>query len=284
VLIGQRANSQRFDQAIADGFAPFDLPEAARQSDLIILALPDERMPAIFESQIRPVLRSGQAVGFLHGFVIHYELLRPPQDVDVILVAPKGQGDGVRSAFVAGGGVMALVAVHQDATRRAREMAGAWAAGIGAARAAIFETTFRDETETDLFGEQAVLCGGVSELVRAGFDTLVEAGYPPELAYIECCHELKLIVDLVHRGGLSFMYERISSAARLGGLTRGPRVINAAAQNAMREILAEIRSGRFARELAADSAVQNASAHALTARLNATLLEQVGGQIRGSAS
>jgi ketol-acid reductoisomerase len=189
----------------------------------------------------------------MHGFAIHYEQIVPPADVDVVLVAPKAQGRGVRDEYVAGRGVLALIAVHQDASGNARDIALAWAAGIGANRAGLLETTFRDETETDLFGEQAVLCGGLTALIKAGFETLVAAGYPPELAYFECCHEIKLLADLIHAGGIDYMRERISSTARFGDLTRGPRVVGDETRREMRALLAEIQSGQFAREFQTDS-------------------------------
>ncbi len=280
VVVAQRSPSPRHQAAVEDGFSPITIEEATSTADLLIFGLPDEVAPAVYEAQIRPGLRPGQALGFMHGFCVHYRQIVPPPEVDVVLVGPKGQGRAVRSEFVAGRGVAALVAVHQDATGRAMDRALGWAAGIGCDRAAIFETTFRDETETDLFGEQAVLCGGVSALVKAAFETLVEAGYPPELAYFECCHELKLIVDLVYEGGLTYMRERISNTARFGDLTRGPRVIGAPARAALREILDEIRSGEFAREWIEESRAGRPKFNELTERDRSHPLEQIGGEIR----
>ena len=252
VVIGQRDGGARHAAALADGFQPVSLHAAARQADLVIFGLPDESIGEIARTELSGVLRSGQTLGFIHGFAIHYKLFEPPRDVDVVLVAPKAQGAGVRSLFVAGRGPMALVAVHQDATGRALQTALAWAGGIGAARAGILETTVKDETETDLFGEQAVLCGGLSALITAAFDTLVAAGYPRELAYFECCHEVKLLADLIHAGGITAMREKISSTARFGDLTRGPRIVDADVRTRLREILTEIQNGGFAAEFLRD--------------------------------
>ncbi len=281
VVVAQRPGGARYQEAQRAGFSPVSLDDAAQSCDLLIFALPDERVPELYEAHLRPHLRAGQTLGFIHGFAVHYQRITPPADVDVVMVAPKAQGRGVRSEFVAGRGVVSLVAVHQDATGRALSTALGWAAGIGSARAGILETTFRDETETDLFGEQAVLCGGLSALIRAGFDTLVEAGYPPELAYLECCHEIKLLADLVYESGIAGMRERISSTARFGDLTRGPRVIGPAARAAMRELLAEIRSGRFAQELRDDAARGYKRSGAIAAADREHLIETIGAELRG---
>ncbi len=248
VIVAQRPGGLHHAAAVESGFEPVDARTAARRADILIFGLPDEAAPAVYEEQIRPELRSGQTLGFIHGFNIQYGRIGPPRGVDVVLVAPKAQGHAVRSLFLAGGGAVALVATGQDASGRAMETALGWAAGLGCHRSGILPTTFRDETETDLFGEQAVLCGGLTALIKAGFETLVEAGYPPELAYFECCHEVKLIVDLIYEGGLTYMRERISNTARFGDLTRGPRVVDEASRAAMRAILAQIRTGQFARE------------------------------------
>lgn len=252
VVVAQRPGGPRHAAAKEAGLDPVGIADAVRAADVLVFGLPDERIPQIFAEQIAPHLRVGQTLGFLHGFVPAYELIAPPADVDVVLLAPKAQGRGVRREFLAGRGVFALLAVHHDATGRARQTALGWAVAIGSHRAAIFETTARDETETDLFGEQAVLCGGLTALIRAGFETLVEAGYPPELAYFECCHEIKLLADLVHEQGISGMRERISTTARFGDVTRGPRVVTDQVRSTLREILTEIRSGQFARELLED--------------------------------
>lgn len=279
VIVGQRPGP-RAERAQEAGFEVMPVSEAARRADLLIYGLPDDAAAAIHAEQVAPVLCPGQTLGFIHGFVIHYRRIVPPPDVDVVMVAPKAQGRGVRSEFVAGRGVLSLLAVHQDATGRALPTALAWAAGIGSVRAGILRTTFADETETDLFGEQAVLCGGLSALIHAGFDTLVEAGYPPELAYFECCHEIKLLADLINESGVSGMRERISSTARYGDLTRGPRIIDSHVRAEMRRVLDEIRSGAFARELAADFA---AGGQIVRERMEADrrrLIEQVGATLR----
>lgn len=280
VVVAQRPNSQRHASAVEDGFEPMSIAAAVRAGDLIVFALPDDAAPDIFDGEIRPTLRPGATLGFMHGFVIHYELITPPETVDVVLVAPKAQGRGVRDEFVAGRGVAALIAVHQDATGRARETALAWAAGIGANRAGIMETSFKDETETDLFGEQAVLCGGMTTLIKLGFETLVEAGYPPELAYFECCHEIKLLADLIHDGGVTYMRERISSTARFGDLTRGPRLAEGDLRDRMRSILADIRSRQFATEFIEDSRAGAPHARELSTRDAEHPIEQVGRTIR----
>ena len=254
VIVAQRKGSPHYNAAVANHFRPVEIAEAAPAADLLVYALPDDAMPAIHAEQIAPHLRPGQTLGFIHGYAIHFGGIKPPADVDVVLVAPKGQGHGVRKEYMLGRGVLSLVAVHQDATGQARETALAWAAGIGASRAGVLETTFREETETDLFGEQAVLCGGLHALIRAGFDTLVEAGYPPELAFFECCHEIKLIVDLIYEGGIHYARERISSTARFGDLSRGERVVTPETRAEMRRILAEIRDGTFARQWADEAA------------------------------
>lgn len=275
-IVAQRPGGARHAAAVAQGFVPVSIAEAAQRADLLILALPDDAAPAVFQSEIRAHLRRGQALGFVHGFNIHYRCLEPPGDVDVLLVAPKAQGRAVRSEFVAGRGVISLIAVAQDASGKARPRALGWAAALGSARSAIFETTFKDETETDLFGEQAVLCGGLTALIQAGFDTLVDAGYPAELAYFECCHEVKLIADLIYEHGIEAMRRRISSTARYGDLTRGPRVIDAHVREQMRSILEEIRSGAFAGEFLASGQRPSPPGD--------TLIETVGASLRRYAS
>lgn len=282
VLVIQRTGSPRFDAANRLGFPVSGMAAAVGTADVLILALPDDVAPAAFEDSLRPCLRAGQTLAFLHGFNVHYGRIQPPPNIDVVLVAPKGQGRGVRSEFVAGRGVPALVAVAQDASGSALATALACAAGIGAHRSLILETTFADETETDLFGEQAVLCGGVSELIKAGFETLIHAGYPPELAYFECCHELKLVVDLIYQEGLSGMRARISSTARYGDLTRGPRVIGPETRAAMKQILDEVRSGEFAREFIAAAAAGGSTSAQLVASEQQTPLEIIGRQLRAA--
>jgi len=248
VLVAQRPGSESYRLAIEQGFSPLTLAEATDVADLLLMTLPDERMGELFKNEIAPSLRPGQTLGFTHGFAIRFGLIRPSADVNVIMVAPKGPGTLVRSAFAAGGGLTCYFAVDQDATGDAQKLALAWGAAIGGAAGGLIKTTFAAECESDLFGEQAVLCGGVIELVKAAFETLVEAGYSPESAYFEFVHELKQIVDLIYRGGLAEMRSRISRTAAYGGLTRGPRLVDERARAQMRAILDEIRSGTFAKE------------------------------------
>src|SRR5271163_4184196 len=248
VIVANRRDSANGKLAIEHGFDPMPIPDAVKAADLIIVALPDELQSDIYHKEIAPHLKAGKAFGATHGFNIHFKQIVPPKDVDIVMVAPKGPGHLVRSEFERGGGVPCLLAVHQDATGKARKTALAWARGIGGARSGIIETNFKDECETDLFGEQAVLCGGLSALIKAGFETLTEAGYPPEMAYFECVHEVKLIVDLIYQGGLDYMRYSISNTAEYGDLTRGPRVISPAVKAEMKKILGEITSGQFAKE------------------------------------
>ena len=252
VVIGVRPGKST-DAAKADGHQVMDVEEAAAAADVIMLLIPDHLQKEVYEQNIKQHLTSGKALMFSHGFNIHYDLIAPPEDVDVFLVAPKGPGPFVRRMYEDGKGVPALIAIHQDATGNARAIGLAYAKGLGATRAAVYETTFREETETDLFGEQAVLCGGASELVRAGFETLTEAGYAPEMAYFECLHELKLIVDLMYEKGITGMREAISDTAKWGDVTRGKRVITDETREEMKRILGEIQSGEFAREWIAEN-------------------------------
>jgi len=248
VIVGLYRRSRSWPVARKYGFKVMPTSEAVSQADILFLALPDTKMPEIFERDIKPNLRKGQTLLVAHGFAIVYRTVVPPRNVDVIMVAPKGLGPMVRREYVAGRGVPALVAVHRDYTGHARAIAFAWAKAIGSGRAGVIETTFRDETETDLFGEQAVLCGGTTNLIRAGFETLVGAGYAPELAYFECLHELKFIVDLIHEQGLAGMRRLISDTARWGELTVGPTIIDKHVRVQMKRALREIRSGKFAKE------------------------------------
>lgn len=252
VIVANRRDSANGRLAIEKGFDLFSIEDAVKQADLVIITLPDEVQPQVYEKSIAPNLRAGQVLGFTHGFNVHFKTIVPPKDVDVIMVAPKGPGHLVRSEFEKGGGVPCLLAVFQDATGNGRNVGLAWAAGVGGARSGIIETTFKDECETDLFGEQAVLCGGLSALIKAGFETLTEAGYPPEMAYFECVHEVKLIVDLIYQGGLDYMRYSISNTAEYGDLTRGPRVVTDETKKAMKQILSEIQSGQFAKEWRAE--------------------------------
>jgi ketol-acid reductoisomerase len=248
VVVGLYRESRSRRLARRSGLNVYNTPEAVRHADIVFLALPDTKIPEIYEKEIAPNLRSGQTLLFAHGFAIYYRTIIPRKDVDVVMVAPKGLGPMVRREFVQGRGVPALIAIHQNPSRRAGRIALAWAKGIGCTRAGLIKTTFREETETDLFGEQAVLCGGTSALIRAGFETLVRAGYPPELAYFECLHELKFIVDLIHEAGLAGMRALISETAKWGELTVGPRIVDQPVKKRMAAALREIRSGKFARE------------------------------------
>jgi ketol-acid reductoisomerase len=248
VIVGLYPGSKSVAKAEAAGLTVKNVADAAKAADLIMILLPDEVQKTIYKEQIEPHLEEGNVLLFAHGFNIHFGQVVPPPTVDVVMVAPKGPGHLVRRTYEQGQGVPALFAVYQDASGQARDRAMAYAKGIGGTRAGILETTFREETETDLFGEQAVLCGGLSALIKAGFETLVEAGYQPELAYFECLHEVKLIVDLIVEGGLAKMRDSISNTAEYGDFTRGPRIVNDQTKAEMRRILQEIQSGQFARE------------------------------------
>ena len=248
VLVGLHAAARRGAQARADGFEVLPVAEAVRRADYVQVLIPDERQGETYQAEIAPQLRPGQVLAFSHGFAIHFRQIVPPADVDVLMIAPKAPGATVRGLYQNGQGVPALIAIQQDASGRARDLGLAYAKGIGCTRAGVFETSFKEETETDLFGEQNVLCGGVSDLIKAGFDTLVEAGYAPEMAYFECCHELKLIVDLIYAGGIDGMYNGVSNTAEFGGMTVGPRLIDAAVKERMRENLRRVQSGEFARD------------------------------------
>ena len=248
VRVAELEGTDNFKLAQEHGFTPGDIKTACDGATLVIVTVPDEIQAKVYTEQIAPNLVAGQTLGFCHGFNIHFKYIAPPKDINVVMIAPKGPGHLVRSEFVKGGGVPNLVAVQQDATGDAKQIALAWANGIGGARAGIIETTYKEETETDLFGEQCVLCGGLTSLIKAGFDTLVEAGYQPEIAYFECMHEVKLIVDLMYQGGMSYMRYSISNTAEYGDLTRGPRIITEQTRAEMKKILSEITSGRFAKE------------------------------------
>ncbi|MCM3636777.1 ketol-acid reductoisomerase [Sporosarcina luteola] len=245
VVVGVRPGKS-YDQAKEDGLAVKTVAEAAEQADLIMILLPDERQKQVYDEEIQPALKAGKSLVFAHGFNVHFGQIVPPADVDVFLVAPKGPGHLVRRTFEAGAGVPALFAVYQDVSGQAKDVALAYAKGIGSARAGVLETSFKEETETDLFGEQAVLCGGLTSLVKAGFETLVEAGYQPELAYFETMHELKLIVDLMYEGGMSGMRYSISDTAEWGDYVSGPRVVDADTKARMKDILTDIQEGKFA--------------------------------------
>lgn len=247
VIVANRPDSANGKLAAEHGFTPMAVADAVKQADLIIATLPDEVQPDVWEKDIAPNIKPGAAFGATHGFNIHFKTITPPENVDVIMVAPKGPGHTVRSEYERGGGVPCLLAVHQDASGNAFDIAMAWAIGVGGGRAGILKTTFKDECETDLFGEQTVLCGGLSELIKKGFETLVEAGYPPELAYFEVCHELKLIIDLIVRGGLNYMRYSISNTAEFGDYYTGPKVVDDSVKDRMKEALQRIQSGDFAK-------------------------------------
>lgn len=280
VIVSTRAGTPNYQLAVKHGFKPLSVDEAAQQGDFIQILMPDETQRAVYETQIKPYLKDGKTLCFSHGFNIHFGQIVPPPNIDVIMIAPKGPGHLVRSEFEKGGGVPCLMAIHQNATGKAKEKAMAYAHGIGGTRAGVMETTFAEETETDLFGEQAVLCGGAAALVKAGFETLVEAGYQPELAYFECMHELKLIVDLFYQGGLSYMRYSISNTAEYGDLTRGPRIVTEETKKEMKRILSEIQSGQFAREWILENQAGRPVFNALEKKDKGHLIEKVGRELR----
>jgi ketol-acid reductoisomerase len=253
VIVGLPAESKSRAKATAAGLTVVTPAEAAKAADVMMILVPDHIQGDLYANDIAPNLTAGKTLMFAHGFNIHFGFIKPPADVDVSMIAPKAPGHRVREVFTEGSGVPALVAIHQDASGNALKNALAYAAALGSLRAGVIETTFREETESDLFGEQAVLCGGAAELIRAGFETLVEAGYAPEIAYFECLHELKLIVDLIYEGGLGYMRFSVSDTAEYGDYTRGPRIINAETRKEMKKILSEIQSGEFARQWIAEN-------------------------------
>ena len=279
VIIGLRPGKS-WDTAQKDGLSVMRVGDAVQKADIVQILLPDESQGKVYREEIAPHMRPGMVLSFSHGFNIHYGQIVPPDQVDVIMIAPKGPGFMVRRMFEEGKGVPALIAIEKDASGNARKTALAYAKGIGATRAVVLETTFREETETDLFGEQAVLCGGVTSLVRAGFETLVDAGYAPEMAYLEVLHELKLIVDLIYEGGFTRMRRYISNTAQYGDLTRGPRVICPESYVAMQEILEEIQTGKFAREWILENMVNRPVFNALTRADEEHEIEEIGKEIR----
>jgi len=280
VIIGLRPGKS-WDAAGKDGMKVMPVAEAVKKADIIQVLLPDEHQAAVYKSEIMPHLSENKCLMFSHGFNIHFGQIVPPPNIDVIMVAPKGPGFMVRRQYEEGKGVPALIAIEQDHTGNAHKIALAYAKGIGATRAVVLETSFREETETDLFGEQAVLCGGCTSLVKAGFETLVDAGYEPEMAYLEVLHELKLIVDLIYEGGLTNMRRYISNTAQYGDLTRGPRVIGPETYEAMQKILEDIQSGKFAREWMLENMVNRPVFNALTKADEEHLIEEVGKEVRG---
>jgi ketol-acid reductoisomerase len=280
VVVGLRTDSASRAAAEQEGLRVLDVGDAASEGDIVMILLPDEKQAEVWEREIRDGIAPGNLVLFAHGFTIHFEQIQPPPGVDVGMVAPKGPGHLVRRQFVEGRGVPCLVAIHQDATGNARDLVLAYAKGLGGTRAGVIETTFKDEAETDLFGEQSVLCGGATELVRAGFETLVEAGYDPRLAYFECLHELKLIVDLMYEKGITGMRESISNTAEYGDLTRGKRVIGPEVRQAMRKILADIQSGEFAKEWIAENRAGQENFQRQREEQRGHQVEQVGDELR----
>ncbi|MGQ9474478.1 MAG: ketol-acid reductoisomerase [Actinomycetota bacterium] len=284
VVVGLREGSPSRERAREAGLEVSSIAEASEAGDIVMMLVPDQDHREVYENSVRQGLREGNALFFAHGFNIHYFQVVPPEDVDVVMVAPKGPGHMVRRMFQQGSGVPSLVAVYQDYTGQALQLGLAYAKGLGATRAGVIRTTFQEETETDLFGEQCVLCGGVTELIRAGFDTLVEAGYQPEIAYFECLHELKLIVDLIYEGGISFMRYSISDTAEYGDMTRGRRIITEETRREMRRILEEITSGEFAREWIQENQAGRPVYNSLRRRDAEHLIEKVGKELRSMMS
>jgi ketol-acid reductoisomerase len=280
VGIAELPGTDNFKIAQEHGFKPGDIKTAMDGAALIIITLPDELQGTVYETQIAPNLKAGQTLGFCHGFNIHFKYIVPPKDINVVMIAPKGPGHLVRAEYEKGGGVPCLVAVYQDATGDAKKVALAWGNGIGGARGGILETTYKEETETDLFGEQVVLCGGLASLIKAGFETLVKAGYQPEIAYFECVHEVKLIVDLIYQGGLSYMRYSISNTAEYGDLTRGPRIVNDQTKAEMKKILDEITSGQFAKEFVDECKAGKPNFKALYDKDHGHQVEVVGRKLR----
>ena len=284
VIVSELEGNDNYKLAKEHGFEPMTASEASKKADIIQILLPDETQKKVYYDAIEKNLTKGKALVFSHGFNIHYRQIVPPKDIDVYMVAPKGPGHLVRRQFVIGAGVPSLIAIYQDTSGNAKEIALAHACGIGAGRAGILETTFKEETETDLFGEQAVLCGGVTELMRAGFDTLVEAGYKPEIAYFECMHEMKLIVDLINEGGIANMRNSISDTAEYGDLTRGRRIITKETRKEMKNILSEIQTGQFAKEWITENQAGRPE-YSLRKEIDKNhLVEKVGKKLRGMMS
>ncbi|MDR1646740.1 MAG: ketol-acid reductoisomerase [Zoogloeaceae bacterium] len=280
VTVGLRRSGASWKKAEAAGLAVAEIAEAVKKADVVMLLLPDENIPDVYKRDVEPNLKKGAALAFAHGFNIHYNQVVPKDDIDVIMIAPKGPGHTVRSEYLKGGGVPSLIAVHQDQSGKARDIALSYAAANGGTKGGVIETTFREETETDLFGEQAVLCGGVVELIKTGFETLVEAGYAPEMAYFECLHEVKLIVDLIYEGGIANMNYSISNNAEYGEYVTGPKVVNASSREAMREALKRIQNGDYARDFILEG---RTGYPAMTARRRLIAehpVEKIGGQLR----
>ncbi|MBI3621160.1 MAG: ketol-acid reductoisomerase [Nitrospirae bacterium] len=279
VVIGARPGSS-WQKAEKAGFKVMPVADAAKQADIVMLLAPDPEQPMLYEQELATQLREGRYLAFAHGFNIHFGQIRPRPDLNVFMVAPKGPGHLVRSEYQKGSGVPALLAIHQDPSKNTRAIGLAYASAIGGARAGVIETTFREETETDLFGEQVVLCGGLTALIQAGFETLVEAGYSPEMAYFECLHEVKLIVDLIYEGGISNMRYSISTTAKYGDLTRGPRIVTPEVRAEMKKILSEIQSGQFAKEWILENRANRPVFNALANQGESHPIEEVGKKLR----
>jgi ketol-acid reductoisomerase len=280
VIVSEVEGTDNYQLAVKHGFKPVSCAQAAKEADIIQILIPDTVQGKVYKKDIEPNLKEGNALAFSHGFNIRFKEILPPKNIDVFMVAPKGPGHLVRRMFTEGKGTPALVAVEQDYTGKAKDIALAYAKGIGCTRAGVIETTFSEETETDLFGEQVILCGGVSELIKAAFDTLVEAGYQPEIAYFECCHELKLITDLIYEGGITWMRYSVSDTAEYGDLTRGKRVISQAVRNEMKKILSEVKDGSFAKEWIAENEKGCPKFNDLREKEKKHLIEKVGKELR----
>ena len=280
VVIGLHDSSKSADKARNSGFEVLSVAEATKISDLVMLLIPDENQADVYSEDIESNLKKGASLGFAHGFNIHFETIKPNNDTNIIMIAPKGPGHLVRSTYTEGGGVPTLIAVNQDPSGNSKELALSYASANGGGKAGVIETTFKEETETDLFGEQAVLCGGATSLVLAGFETLVEAGYKPEMAYFECLHELKLIVDLMYEGGIANMRYSISNTAEYGDLTRGPRIVNGTTKDEMKKILAEIQSGKFAKEYIDEYKAGNSNFDKMRSDGEKHPIESVGEELR----
>jgi len=284
VTVGVRKGGPSWDKVKKAKLNVAEVADAVKGADFVMMLMPDEHIAAVYAKDVEPNLKKGATLAFAHGFNIHYGQVMPRADIDVVMVAPKAPGHTVRSTYAAGGGVPMLVAVHQDQSKRARDVALSYACAIGGGRAGIIETNFREETETDLFGEQVVLCGGLSALIKAGFETLVAAGYQPELAYFECLHEVKLIVDLIVEGGLANMRDSISNTAEYGDLTRGPRIVTDQTRAEMRKILSEIQSGQFAREFVLENQAGKPGFTAMRRQEAEHPIEEVGKDLRAMFS
>jgi len=284
VCVGLRKSSPSWEKAEKAGLTVMTVSEAVKWREIIMVLLPDQNQKVVYDSEIAPFLKSGDTLAFGHGFNIHYKQITPPSDINVMMIAPKSPGHLVRRTYLEGSGVPCLIAVHQDPSGKTLQTALAWAKGIGGTKAGVIETNFKNETETDLFGEQAVLCGGSAELIKAGFETLVEAGYPPELAYFECMHEMKLIVDLYYEGGLSRMNYSVSDTAEYGGMTRGKRLITAETKKEMKKILSEVQSGQFAEEWLAEYNAGMPNMKRLRQENKEHKIEEVGANLRGMMS